>query len=169
MSGSRTTAVLSSPATTPTRPVYPSAPHELLRVFRHSDTARLPFRSSDQAAGYDLHSAESKIIPVGGRTLVDTHLSIVVPEGTYGCIAPQSGLASKFGLTIGAGVIDRDYRGKVYVLLFNFGEHELEICVGDRITQLILERVANPLILEVDDLDSIPLEAPASSLIDPSS
>ena len=123
----------------------------------------------DQAAGYDLHSAESKIIPVGGRVLVDTQISIAVPKGTYSRIAPHSGLASKFGLTVGAGVIDRDYRGIVYVLLFNLGERELEISVGDHIAQLILERVANPLILEVDDLDSIPLEAPAPSPTDLSS
>ena len=83
MSGSRATAVLSPPATIPTRPVYPLAPHELLRVFRHSNAARLPFRGSEQAAGYDLYSAEYKIVPVGGRVLVDTQISIAVPEGTY--------------------------------------------------------------------------------------
>ena len=140
----------------PTRPTHPLAPHELLRVFQHSDVARLPFRSSEQAAGYDLYSAESKIVPVGGRVLVDTQISIAVPEGTYGRIAPRSGLASKFGLMVGAGVIDRDYRGIVYVLLFNLGEHELEINVGDRIAQLILEHIATPLVSEVTDFESNP-------------
>ena len=88
--------------------------------------------------------------------LVDTQISIAVPEGTYGRIAPRSGLASKFGLTVGAGVIDRDYRGIVYVLLFNLGERELEINVGDRIAQLILKHIATPLVSEVTDFEPNP-------------
>ena len=62
----------------------------------------------------------------------------------------------KFRLTVGAGVIDCDYRGIVYVLLFNLGERELEISIGDHIAQLILEWVATPMVAEVDYIDSIP-------------
>ena len=159
MSGSRT-------GNAPTSPVAISAPslapHDLLQVFCHSDIARIPFRSSDQATGFNLYSAESKIMPIGGRVLVDMQLSILVPEGTYGCIAPHSGLAVKFGLTTGASVINPNYRSKVYILLFNLGKHELEISVSDCIAQLILKHVAIPMVAEVDNLNSIPLEAPAS-------
>ena len=94
------------------------------------------------AAGYDLYAAESKVVPARGKALVDLQLSIAVPEGTYGRVAPRSGLgeltamiyreisqahtlvASKHSIHTGAGVIDADYRGPVMVLLFNLGEED---------------------------------------------
>lgn len=136
--------------------------HDLLQVFQHSDTACILFCGLEQAAGFNLYSTESKVVPVGGRVLVDTQLSILVSEGTYGRIAPHSGLAVKFRLTTGAGVINPDYCGKVHVLLFNLGKRELEVSIGDHIAQLILEHVTTPMVTEVDDLNSIPSEMPAS-------
>lgn len=81
--------------------------------------------------------------------LVDTDISIAVPEGTYGRVAPRSGLAVKHGIDTGAGVIDADYRGPVKVLLFNLSETDFEIQVGDRIAQLIVERVSSSLLSEM--------------------
>ena len=66
-----------------------------------------------------------------------------------GRIAPRSGLASKNFIDTGAGVIDADYRGQVKVLLFNHGETDFEISEGDRIAQLILERVSWRTLLRV--------------------
>ena len=97
-----------------------------LRVQRLSANAQLPIRGSKHAAGYDLCSAKACTIPAGGRLVVPTDLSIAVPEGTYGRVAPRSGLAVKHGIDVGAGVIDQDYRGPVGVVLFNFGEHPFE-------------------------------------------
>ena len=57
---------------------------DLLRVQKHSEAAQIPTRGSSRAAGYDLYSAEPKIIPARGKALVDTQLSIAVPKGTYG-------------------------------------------------------------------------------------
>lgn len=78
-------------------------------------------------------------MPAGGRGLVPLDLSVRLPEGTYGRIAPRSGLAWKKGVMVGAGVIDRDYEGNVSVLLFNHGTEDLCVSVGDRIAQLIIE------------------------------
>ena len=64
-----------------------------------------------------------------------------MPVGTYGRIAPRSGLAVKNGISTGAGVVDRDYTGEVKVVLFNHGENDFEVKVGDRVAQLILERI----------------------------
>ena len=72
---------------------------------------------------------------------MDTDISIAVPAGTYGRVAPRSGLASKHSIHTGAGVIDADYRGPVKVLLFNLSETEFNVAAGDRIAQLIVERV----------------------------
>ena len=88
-----------------------------------------------------------------GKALVDTQLSMAIPPGYYGRIAPRSGLASKSMIDIGAGVIDADYRGIVKVLLFNFSESDFAINPGDRIAQLILERIGMPSVQEVTQLD----------------
>ncbi|KAG6378892.1 dUTPase-like protein [Boletus reticuloceps] len=66
------------------------------------------------------------MIPARGKALIDTQLSIAVPIGTYGRVAPRSGLASKFMIDTGAGVVDADYRGTVFVLLFNLSDQDFE-------------------------------------------
>ena len=76
-----------------------------------------------------------------------------MPPLTYGRVAPRSGLAYKKGIDVGAGVIDEDYRGEVGVILFNFGEEDFEVAPGDRIAQLILEKISMVGLKEVDDLD----------------
>ncbi|OCH95947.1 dUTP pyrophosphatase [Obba rivulosa] len=129
------------------------APVSGLLVKRHSDKAKLPTRGSALAAGYDLYSAEKKVIPAHGKALIDTQISIAVPVGTYGRVAPRSGLASKFMIDTGAGVIDADYRGIVFVLLYNLSDQDFQVEEGDRIAQLILERIYTPDVMEVEDLD----------------
>jgi dUTP pyrophosphatase len=123
-----------------------------LSVKRLSDKATLPKRGSEFAAGLDLSSAEDMVIPAGKRALVKTDLSIACPPGTYARIAPRSGLALKKGIDVGAGVVDADYRGPVGVILFNKGDDDFEIKVGDRIAQLILEQIILPDIIETDEL-----------------
>jgi len=76
-----------------------------------------------------------------------------VPVGTYGRVAPRSGLASKFMIDTGAGVIDADYRGIVFVLLFNHSEKDFEVKQGDRVAQLIIEKIQTPDVQEVQDLE----------------
>eukprot|EP00268_Persea_americana_P035295 TRINITY_DN34830_c0_g1_i1.p1 TRINITY_DN34830_c0_g1~~TRINITY_DN34830_c0_g1_i1.p1 ORF type:complete len:241 (+),score=35.45 TRINITY_DN34830_c0_g1_i1:383-1105(+) len=79
-------------------------------------------------------------------------MSIGKREGTYGRIAPLFDLFSKH-IDVGAGVIDADYRGPVWVILFNHTDESFEVKAGDRIAQLILLKIAMPDVLEVDDLD----------------
>lgn len=70
------------------------------------------------------------------------------------CAAPRSGLAWKNHIDVGAGVIDADYRGNVGVILFNHGEDEFKVTKGDRVAQLILEKIITPPVVEVEDLDA---------------
>eukprot|EP00958_Prasinococcus_capsulatus_P023990 scaffold3691_cov394-Prasinococcus_capsulatus_cf.AAC.10 len=100
-----------------------------------------------------LNSVQDTVVPSGGRALVKTGLSIAIPQGTYARIAPRSGLAYKSGIDVGAGVVDYDYRGEVGVILFNFGNEDFQVRKGDRIAQLILEKIATPEVVEVSDLD----------------
>ncbi|EFJ25556.1 hypothetical protein SELMODRAFT_232059 [Selaginella moellendorffii] len=124
-----------------------------LLVKKLSACAILPSRGSALAAGYDLSSAYDSVVPARGKALIQTDLSVAIPEGTYGRIAPRSGLAWKHSIDVGAGVIDADYRGPLGVILFNHSDTEFSIKAGDRIAQLILEKIVTPPVLEVEDLD----------------
>jgi dUTP pyrophosphatase len=126
---------------------------KILKIKKLSQNAIIPKRTSIQAAGYDLFSAENCIIPKRWRSLVCTDIAIQFPSGYYGRIAPRSGLASKHGLDVGAGVIDSDYRSNIKVLLFNHTDQDFKIEKGDRIAQIIFEKIALPDIQEVDELD----------------
>ena len=102
-----------------------------LEVKLHLDSARIPTQGSPDVAGYDLYSAEDKIVPAHGKMIIDTQISVAVPPGTYGHIAPRSGLAAKSMITTGARVINADYRGIVFVLLFNHSDEDLRVEKGD--------------------------------------
>ena len=78
---------------------------------------------------------------------------MALPTGCYGRIAPRSGLALKKFIDIGAGVIDANYRGEVGVILFNFGNEDFVVNMGDRIAQLIFEKIKTPEIKESEQLD----------------
>ena len=82
-----------------------------------------------------------------------TGLSISFPIGLYARIAPRLGLALKKFIDVGAGVVNGDYHGEVGVILFNHGDQVFEVKMGDRIAQLILERIDTPPVEEVQDLD----------------
>ncbi|KAG2498193.1 hypothetical protein HYH03_003947 [Edaphochlamys debaryana] len=127
---------------------------EKLLVKKLSDKATLPKRGSAGAAGYDLSSAEDTVVPARGKAIVKTDIAIRVPKGTYGRVAPRSGLAVKNFIDTGAGVIDEDYRGNVGVVLFNHSDKDFEVKVGDRVAQLILERIVVPDVDEVEELDA---------------
>ena len=125
-----------------------------LRVKRRSEYAVLPTRADPGSAGYDLHSAACGSIAPGSNGLVPTDLSIQVPPGTYGRIAPRSGLAWKHKIHVGGGVIDASYRGAVGIVLFNHdSEREFKYERGDRVAQLILEQIVTPDVQEVGELD----------------
>ncbi|EMG46631.1 Deoxyuridine 5'-triphosphate nucleotidohydrolase [Candida maltosa Xu316] len=127
-----------------------------LKVYLRSTKGRVPTKGSVLSAGYDLYSSEEATIPAHGQGLVATDISIIVPIGTYGRVAPRSGLAVKHGISTGAGVIDADYRGEVKVVLFNHSDKDFEIKEGDRIAQLVLEKIVNADIQEIslEELDN---------------
>lgn len=98
-------------------------------------------------------SAYAGVVPARGRALLKTDIAIAVPAGTYGRVAPRSGLALKAGIDTGAGVIDEDYRGNVGVILFNHSDADFAVAAGDRIAQLILEAIVTPGVDVVEELD----------------
>ena len=121
-----------------------------MKVFLMNDVATMPERKTPQSAGYDLVANTEARIPARGRGLVATGLILAVPEGYYGRIASRSGLSLKNGIEVGAGVIDSDYRGEIKVLLYNHSDVEFIVTLGDRISQLILEKIATPDLVRVE-------------------
>ncbi|NXM38122.1 DUT protein, partial [Gymnorhina tibicen] len=124
-----------------------------LRFTKLSENAFAPSRGSARAAGYQMYSAYDCVIPPMEKAVVKTDIQIALPSGCYGRVAPRSGLAAKHFIDVGAGVIDEDYRGNVGVVLFNFGKETFEVKKGDRIAQLICERIYYPELEEVEALD----------------
>tara|TARA_Y100000389_G_scaffold45476_2_gene40292 strand:+ start:1069 stop:1512 length:444 start_codon:yes stop_codon:yes gene_type:complete len=111
-----------------------------------------PFeRKSDEAAGYDMYSAVDISIPPGERKVIYTKIKAAIPYGYYGRIADRSSVAVKNGVHVFAGVIDSDYRGEIMVCLYNSNSKEFAIKKGDRISQLILEKIILPQVVVVDD------------------
>lgn len=124
----------------------------VLLFVKISDKATTPTKGSEQAAGYDLYSATSVTVESHNRALISTDIKVQVPIGTYGRIAPRSGLSVNYFIDIGAGVVDRDYRGTLKVLLYNHSDKDFVVKQGDCIAQLICEKIIEPEILQVASL-----------------
>ncbi|XP_022378785.1 deoxyuridine 5'-triphosphate nucleotidohydrolase, mitochondrial isoform X2 [Enhydra lutris kenyoni] len=150
---SRSRGCRATPATSPSKRPRPAEDSMRLRFVRLSEHATAPTKGSARAAGYDLYSAYDYMLPPMEKALVKTDIQVALPSGCYGRVAPRSGLAAKHFIDVGAGVIDEDYRGNVGVVLFNFGKEKFEVKKGDRIAQLICERIFYPEIEEVQVLD----------------
>ena len=114
-------------------------------VLDHPLAAR-PTRKTRYSAGLDLCSVEDIILDKGVLKRINTGLRFSFPEGTYGRIAPLSGLAFYNGIHVMAGVVDQDFRGCVYVVLINLGESAVHIHARDRIAQLICEKIEHPIV-----------------------
>ena len=117
-----------------------------------SNSAFLPKRGSDFAAGLDLYSPISGTVEPSQRLLIPLDISIELPKRTFGHILPRSGLALKNGIHVGAGVIDEDYIGNVGVLLFNLGNEPFVFKVGDRIAQLVIKSYENVTLVQKEQL-----------------
>jgi dUTP pyrophosphatase len=118
----------------------------------------LPRQQHTDDAGYDLHARERvELAPGGGRALVPTGLAVAIPSGCAGFVLPRSGLALKHGITClnTPGLIDPLYRGELKVLLVNTDpSHPYTVERGDRIAQLVIQRVEQVAWREVDQLDA---------------
>src|SRR5437588_3335566 len=122
-------------------------------IKRLNPNAKLPIRGTNLSAGVDIMANKELIIPPKQRRPVQTGIAISIPGNTYARIAPRSSLPAKYEIDIGAGVIDQDYRGEIKVLMINNPNSHFQVRPGDRIAQLILERVVLVTPQEVEILD----------------
>jgi dUTP pyrophosphatase len=120
---------------------------------RVSGSGTLPRYATPGSAGADLCASEDVTIAPGARLAVPTGIHVAIPEGHVGLIWPRSGLAVRNGIDTLAGVIDCDYRGEVRVVLVNHGSEPVALGAGDRIAQLLVQRVERVAFCSVGSLE----------------
>ncbi|GAB3234398.1 dUTP diphosphatase [Mycolicibacterium hippocampi] len=127
-----------------------------LAVLRLDRDLPLPSRAHDGDAGVDLYSAQDIELGPGERALVPTGVAVAIPFGMVGLVHPRSGLAARVGLSIvnSPGTVDAGYRGEVKVSLINLDPRTpIVVRRGDRIAQLLVQRVELPELIEVTSFD----------------
>ena len=124
-------------------------------VVRLDPELPLPSYAHPGDAGANLHSTVDVVLAPGERALVPTGIALALPEGYVGLVHPRSGLAARHGVSIvnTPGTVDAGYRGEVKVLLVNLDPTEpVELRRGERVAQLVVQRVERAAFVEVDAL-----------------
>lgn len=112
-------------------------------VLRVDAALPLPAYARPDDAALDLYAAEPVTLAPGARALVPTGIALAIPPGFAGFVLPRSGLALRHGVTVlnTPGLVDAGYRGEVKVLLVNHGDAPVSLSRGDRVAQLVVQRV----------------------------
>lgn len=125
----------------------------MIQVKLLTENSKSPSRNTPTDAGLDLYSSEAAVIKAREWKAVSVGISISIPDGFYARIAPRSGLAYKYGIDVFAGVVDSGYRGEIKAILYNAGDKDYPINIGDKIAQLIIEKCYLWDALIVNELD----------------
>jgi len=136
-------------------PVNPGTDPVDVLIKRLDPGLPLPARSHPGDAGVDLVAAAGVDLAPGARAVVPTGIAIALPDGYAAFVHPRSGLAARHGVTIvnAPGTVDAGYRGEIRVTLLNTDPAQaVSFQRGDRIAQLVIQRVASPVFHEVDSL-----------------
>lgn len=127
-----------------------------LPIKRLDPSVELPTYAYEGDAGLDLRSNEDVVLAPHERRLVGTGLAVAIPEGYAGFVQPRSGLALREGLSMAntPGLVDSHYRGELKVCAVNLdNKRPIHIERGERIAQLVIQRVPHVSLIEVDELD----------------
>ena len=135
------------------RAPFPTWNGPVLNVKKLNENATVPTKVNRSDAGYDLYALEGTIIDKHSHKLIKTGISMAIPEGYVGLIWPRSGMAYKHGIDVFAGVIDSSYRGDVGVILYNSQYSNYNIEKGDRIAQIIFQKIEDFDLNLVENLD----------------
>lgn len=121
---------------------------------KHPD-ATIPNRNNSYDAGMDISSREDVIIGPGAKHAVATGIALLFPNDCYARIAPRSGLAFKYAIDVLAGVVDYGYTDEIRVILVNHGKTDFVVKSGDRIAQIIFEKIYVPEVVEEIPYDTL--------------
>ncbi|MBL0713367.1 MAG: dUTP diphosphatase [Desulfosarcina sp.] len=145
-----------------TSPSLPTIAFQRVRAVEDDDIP-LPRYMTPQAAGMDLHAAVQNPVTIarGAIALIPTGFAMALPEGFEAQIRPRSGLAVKHGIGLinSPGTIDADYRGEVKIALINLGDAPYTVNRGDRIAQMVIQKVCRVQLQIVESLDSTARDA----------
>jgi len=124
-----------------------------LKVKKLHPNAKMPSFAHATDAGLDLYAVAETTVPAHGRVLVPTGLAMAIPDGYVGLVWDKSGISFKVGLKVIGGVADAGYRGEIFVALLNTTGTEYTFAAGDKVAQMLLQKVTHPAIVEVDSLE----------------
>jgi dUTP pyrophosphatase len=124
----------------------------VLKIKKLHPEAKIPNYAHHGDAGMDLFSLEQVIVLAGGVSRVRSGISVEIPEGYVGLCWDKSGLSVNHGIKVLAGVIDSGYRGELVMAVINLGEVDYIFQKGDKVMQMLVQKVENPEIVEVDQL-----------------
>lgn len=134
-------------------------PHVTIKVLPHGEGLALPAYQSALAAGADMRAALPEDAPLelmpGKRAIVPCGFAMALPAGFEAQVRPRSGLAAKHGITVlnSPGTVDADYRGEVMVIVINLGDDPFTITRGERIAQMVIAPVVQPVFEVREELD----------------
>lgn len=124
-----------------------------IKLKRLSNDAKIPSYAHEGDAGLDLYSNEDFILKVCDRAAIKTGVQIAIPRGYVGLVWDKSGIALTHGIKTKGGVIDSSYRGEIMVVMVNLGKEDFKIKKGMKIAQILVQKVENVELEEVEALD----------------
>ncbi len=127
-----------------------------IKIKKLHSVAKIPEYAHSTDAGLDIFSIEKVVIFPGVRVLISTGIAMEIPHGFVGLIWDKSGVATKHGLKTLAGVVDAGYRGEIKVGLINLSTTDYSIEIGDKIAQMLIQKVEHVTIQEVLELSDTP-------------
>jgi dUTP pyrophosphatase len=125
-----------------------------LKIKRIVDKVPMPKYAYAADAGFDLYASESFVLNAGESLLVGAGIMMEIPEGFVGLIWDKSGIANNRHIKTVGGVVDSGYRGEIKVGLVNLGKEAQEFKVGDKIAQMLIQKIEYPEFIEVDELEN---------------
>lgn len=123
-----------------------------IKVKKINPEARIPRYTINGDAAMELYSVENFTLKSSGLKVCPTGIAMTIPKGYVGLIWDKSGIALKKGIKTMGGVIDSNYCGEIGVLMKNLSDENYEINKGDKVAQMLIQKVENPVLEEVDDL-----------------
>ena len=124
----------------------------ILKIKKLKGDAKLPSYAHPGDAGMDIYSCEERTLLPQEQALISTGIAMEIPDGYVGLVWDKSGLSTKHGLKTLAGVIDAGYRGEISIALANVGSGPYTFKKGEKIAQMLIQKVEHPQFQEVDEL-----------------
>lgn len=127
-----------------------------IRIKKLHPNATVPAFAHATDAGMDLYTVEDFTIAPREHYLVPTGIAIALPADYVALVWDKSGIANKRHIKTVGGVFDADYRGEYLIGLYNFGHEPQSFMAGDKVAQILIQRIEHPTVIEVTELDATP-------------